>query len=193
MSSLQSGKFLLIFVFTPLPFYLARTLSYFQFIWVTNILEMSKPTEISTLLTEIIRQRNWHRRIGLHQVFDFWGEIVEKDAVALSRPSLIRGSVLWVNVSDSAWMHHLHLQKADMLDRINSRLTDEEITDIRFKIDTSLGQPEKGQITEHRKRSAPDPEQTREFEVMISSLKDKEIRETMKRLWRKFKGIRRKS
>ncbi|MCK5323317.1 MAG: DUF721 domain-containing protein, partial [Desulfobulbaceae bacterium] len=65
-----------------------------------------KPTQISALLAEIIRKRNWHRRIGLHQVFDFWGEIVEKDAAALSRPFLIRGTVLWVNVSDSAWMQH---------------------------------------------------------------------------------------
>ncbi len=151
-----------------------------------------KPTQIGALLAEIIRKRNWHRRIGLHQVFDFWVEIVEKDAAALTRPFLIRGTVLWVNVSDSAWMQHLHFQKADLLDRINSRLTGEEITDIRFKLDMSLGRPEnkKHQIKKIRNTSTPDREQTRKFEAMFSSLKDEELRGTIKRLWRKIKEIR---
>ncbi|MEA2085110.1 MAG: DUF721 domain-containing protein [Thermodesulfobacteriota bacterium] len=151
-----------------------------------------KSTQIGALLAEIIRKRNWRRRIGLHQVFDFWEEIVEKDAAAMSRPFLIRGTVLWVNVSDSAWMQQLHFQKADLLDRINSRLADEEITDIRFKLDMSLGRPEneKHQISENRKTFAPDREQTRKFEAMFASLKDEELRGTIKRLWRKFKEIR---
>ncbi len=79
-----------------------------------------------------------------------------------------------------------------MLDRINSRLAGEEITDIRFNLDMSLGRPEnkKHQIKKNKKTSTPDREQTRKFEAMFSSLKDEELKGTINRLWRKFKEIR---
>ncbi len=84
--------------------------------------QTGKPEEIGALVAQIIKKRKWRRRVNQHQVFDFWGEIVGKDAFVMSRPHLIRGAVLWVQVADSAWMHQLHLRKAELLDKINMRL-----------------------------------------------------------------------
>jgi len=51
-----------------------------------------------------------------------------------ARPFAVKGSLLLIHVSSSAWMHQLRFLKADLLDKINHGLKSQRIDDIKFKI-----------------------------------------------------------
>lgn len=142
-------------------------------------------TDIAKVLSGMFRERGWDRRLGLHAVFHFWDEVVGSAVALQARPSLIRGKVLWVSVSDSVWMQQLHLQKPSLLERINQRLEGETISDIRFQLDLSLGKQEETRGAPPEKSNTVDPARQRDFERMADALGNNEAKRTLKRLWLK--------
>lgn len=153
--------------------------------------ESHKIESVSSLLADIFQKRNWRSRIKMHAVFDFWNEAVGAEIAEKTRPQLIRGKVLWVNVSDSVWMQQLHFQKMMLLEQINERLGKEKIEDIKFHLDTHLNE-----FSEEKKRQTTnsvwplDPERVNEFEKMIEAVDDEGLKKSLKRLWTKFEGTR---
>ena len=146
-----------------------------------------KMTDMKTVLAGLIREKNWEGRLGMHAVFDFWDEVVGDDIAAYARPSLIRGTVLWLDVSDSVWMQQLQFQKNLLLEKINLRLTGTKLTDIRFQLDTSLGRPVSEEVEKTAKRKTePDRKQRERLEEMLDSLADEDLKESMRRIWLKM-------
>lgn len=156
----------------------------------------------------IAKNRNWHQRLELHRVFLFWEEVVGKDIARYAQPFVIRGDVLWVNVSDSIWMQQLHFQKCNLLAAINRRLgsgagrkdnlalAEEargagEFADIRFRIEAVLTMPEPSPRLERPQAPPPDPERVRQFEEMLSAIGDDEVRQAMHRFWMKVERFQR--
>ncbi|MDH5297498.1 MAG: DUF721 domain-containing protein [Desulfobulbaceae bacterium] len=148
------------------------------------------PEKIGSLLTSLFGERNWQRRLGLHALFSFWDEVVEEAIGRRAQPDLIRDTVLWVRVSDSVWMQHLHLMKNVLLDKLNQRLGEVKLTDIRFRIDSTLGRVKPPQPPP---KPAPPVDQARlqQAEAMFASLADEELRKTLRRLWLKTESRRR--
>lgn len=147
-----------------------------------------KISHISNLLDEVFRRKGWGSRMGLHAVFQFWNEVVGKEVARRAQPHVIRGTVLWVRVSDSIWMQQLHLQKTILLEKVNQRLKDEELSDMRFHLDASLGKDQE-EVTPHETHlssQGPNPKQLEEFDRMVSSLSDKKVSKELKKLWLKF-------
>lgn len=147
-----------------------------------NMSSSHKTTHIGSLLAEVFRKKGWDRRLGLHEVFHFWNEVVGKDVAKRAQPYVIRGKVLWVHVSDSVWMQQLHLQKTILLDRINRRLKDEELSDMRFQLDAGLGQAEH-EAARHGVSGGNASAEGKKFEKIASSLHDGEVKDAMKKLW----------
>lgn len=125
----------------------------------------------------------------MHAVFSIWDSIVGREISFRAKPHLIRGKVLWVNVSDSIWMQQLHLQKMDLLERINNKLGDAKLEDIRFQLD-SRSKENPAKAREKNPVWPIDQQRMQEFERMISSLEDEEMKKSLKRLWAKFEGAR---
>ena len=146
--------------------------------------DKGKLTDIATLLSGIIKDRDWQKILNRHRVFEFWDKAVGKDIAAHARPKFIRGLVLWVDVSDSVWMQQLHLQKNYLLEAINKRLGEDQLEDIRFQLTSrlkdSVGQAEDQELVVARK---PDPKDEAEFEGIISMIEDDEIRESLRKIW----------
>ena len=153
--------------------------------------ESHKIESVSNLLADIFRKRNWKSRIKMHAVFDFWNEAVGREIAEKTRPHLIRGKVLWVNVSDSVWMQQLHFQKMMLLEQINKRLDKEKIEDIRFHLDTHFNElPEEDKQRVTHSVWPLDPERVNEFEKMIAAVDDEGLKKSLKRLWTKFEKTR---
>lgn len=149
-------------------------------------------TDIRSLLSTIVKDKNWQQRLKMFDLFEFWNEAVGESVAGQARPYVIRGTVLWVNVTDSVWMQQLQLQKNDLINVINSRLADEKITDIRFRLDRD---PTTKEISvtkspEPMKLKQVDKKMLREFENMISSIESDEVRTSMKNLWIKLHQLR---
>ncbi len=148
--------------------------------------------DVGSLLAGLFRRRNWQRRLGLHALFSFWDEVVGEELARRAQPDLIRGTVLWVRVSDSVWMQQLSLTRTVLVAKLNERLTGDQLTDIRFRIDAALGRP----APEPPPREpAPlvDQARLRQAEALFASLADDQLRATLRRLWLKTETRRRRS
>lgn len=153
--------------------------------------ESDKTEKVSNLLAGIFRERNWAGRIRMHAVFDFWNEAVGSEIAAKTCPQVIRGKVLWVNVSDSVWMQQLHFQKMMLLEQINKRLGKEKIEDIRYHLDTRLKEFSETKSLQKANSVWPlDPGRVKEFEKMIAAVDDEGLKKSLKRLWTKFEKTR---
>ncbi|HIJ79944.1 MAG: DUF721 domain-containing protein [Desulfobulbaceae bacterium] len=149
---------------------------------------LKKIIKIDNLLKELFRKKQWEEKLGLHSVFENWPQLVGEGIASRSRPHLIRGTVLWVNVSDSVWMQQLHLQKMELLDKINRNMPGKgEITDIRFLLNVDAGQqPEPDNHPAKQVELRPiDPDQLKSFQRLITSITDDEMKGRLLRLWTK--------
>ncbi|MBW2465809.1 MAG: DUF721 domain-containing protein [Deltaproteobacteria bacterium] len=144
-----------------------------------------KPVKISRLLSTVFADKKWHGRLELHKVFEFWDRTVGKEIAAVAQPALVRGgNVLWIKVKDSIWMQQLHLQKVLLLEKINIQLKGEKFSDIRFQLDSSLtGTPEPDTVPEKRKTVLLDKKKEQEFDKLIGSLENEDLKASLKSLW----------
>ena len=147
-----------------------------------------KITRIDSLFAELFKKRQWDKRLALHAVFRNWPQVVGPEIAERTAPQVIRGTVLWIAVSDSVWMQQLHLQKQALLEQINANVRGgEKISDIRFQIDAILG--EEKIVADIPSPVAPpppiDPEEQHGFERMIGAIGDAELRTRLLALWRK--------
>ncbi len=147
--------------------------------------DTNKPVEISRLLAAVFKNKKWHSKLELHRVFDFWDSTVGREIAAVAQPSLFRGHVLWVRVTDSIWMQQLHLQKILLLDKINLQLHEEKITDIRFQLNSSLPPPPAPEILKTTP-VFPDKKEEQKFDKLISSLENDDLKASLKSLWVKM-------
>ncbi len=142
---------------------------------------------LQDVLSAILNKRNWKQRVHIHTVFNFWNDVVGADIAAHARPDVIRGSVLWLKVSDQVWMHQLHLQKNTLLQKINEKLAGQvTIADIRFQVDVSLNDTKTAPA--EKTVSPPPPEKVKEFEKLIDGLDDEKIKKSLLRLWLSFES-----
>lgn len=156
--------------------------------------EKKKTATLGTVLDGLLWDRNWQYRLGLNRVFLFWEEIVGHEMAAVVYPEAVHGAVLWVSVPDSMWMQQLHLQKVALLDKLNCRLEKESkgfsgsgkapvIEDIRFKIGRPEHLPKCENVERLVKCHSVDPQREHDFDILSQSIKDDELRASMKRLW----------
>lgn len=145
---------------------------------------MATPKGISTLgglLGEICRDKGWNSRLGLYGIFGMWPEIVGPDISAHAEPVLIRGTVLHVRVTDSVWMQHLQLQKRSLLDALNRRLPEGNLSDMRFEIATG---PFTQKTTKAEILHKPvDLEAEKKIDSLLGAIEDEKVRRSMKHLW----------
>jgi len=146
-----------------------------------------KITRIDSLFAELFKKRQWDKRLALHAVFRNWPQVVGPEIAERTEPQVIRGTVLWIAVSDSVWMQQLHLQKQALLERINANIRgSEKISDIRFQLDVALGEVRVAAESSSRPVVAPqpvDPEAQKGFEGLISAIGDAELRTRLLALW----------
>lgn len=132
-------------------------------------------------LASMYATQQWTRQWRLLHLLQAWPEIVGNQVAALTTPAFFRREVLWIHVQDSAWMHHLHYVKLDLLERINAHLGEHPASDLRW-----LQQPFPAE-TALSARPAPrpiDPARERLFVEMSSAIPNLESRQALFRLWR---------
>ncbi len=158
---------------------------------------------LGEVLSGYAKRRNWQRQLGLNQVFLFWNEVLAPEITAHARPMVIRGDTLWLEVSDPVWGQQLQFETRAILQRLNGRLTalsgDEcenlQLRDIRFKLCHGPWRPT---VKTEEVLPSPGPVDAArqvEFNQLTAGMADKEVRDTLRRLWliMELGNIRRKS
>jgi predicted nucleic acid-binding Zn ribbon protein len=94
--------------------------------------ESTKPSKVSDILTAILTDRGWNSIAKEHRVFTEWSEAVGATISDNARPIRINRGVLVVVVSSPVWAQELSLMKDTIIQRLNSRLGEAIVQDIRF-------------------------------------------------------------
>jgi predicted nucleic acid-binding Zn ribbon protein len=71
---------------------------------------------------------------GILHLVRVWEKTVGPPIADNAKPFAVKGSLLLVHVSSSAWLHQLQFLKAELLDKLNQGLKNERIEEIKFKI-----------------------------------------------------------
>jgi len=162
-----------------------------------------KISALGEVLSGYTKRRNWQRQLGLNQVFLFWDEVLAPDITAHARPRVIKGNTLWLEVSDPVWSQQLQFETRAILQRLNGRLTalskgegeNLQLRDIRFELCHGPWRPAV-KIEEPLPSPGPvDAARQIEFQQLTAGMEDKEVRETLRRLWliMELGNMRRKS
>lgn len=73
------------------------------------------------------------KKFYAQSVLLYWRDIVGDEIAAHSSPVRVIRGMLFVNVTNSVWSHHLFLLKHELIGKINTYIGEEVINDIRFQ------------------------------------------------------------
>ena len=138
-------------------------------------------------------QRNpgLRKRFSQASVWRYWSQVVGERVSQNAWPNRVTSQgVLVVSVRDSIWMERIFLERVSILEELNKRLPDEaQLRDIRPEIGDvdairSIFAPTKG--PHHRARHILEdipPELMDEAEKITSNIKDKVLKERLKKAY----------
>ena len=138
------------------------------------------PQSVSSLLFRITNEQGWRQQLDTHSVFLHWDKLVDKTTSTHARPLKIVGNVLWLEVTNSAWMQQLQFQKIQLLELVNKSLRLSRLEDIRFTL--SDNNPEaRSKPTVHFIQPSLAAQDS--FQKQIADIEDEKIREALMSLW----------
>jgi predicted nucleic acid-binding Zn ribbon protein len=92
-------------------------------------------TPIGQVLESILDQCRSNSGGGILRLVREWEKAVGPPISDNAKPFAVKGSLLLVHVSSSAWLHQLRFLKAELLEKVNLGLKkNQRIEDIKFKI-----------------------------------------------------------
>lgn len=95
---------------------------------------MDLPTvSVADLAPKIVAKCGLANRVKLEDVLAAWEEIVGTFLFKLTRPDTIERGILTVRLMQPTAHHALSLEKAKILKRLQTKLPDAKIRDIRFR------------------------------------------------------------
>jgi predicted nucleic acid-binding Zn ribbon protein len=103
-----------------------------------SVNEMNKRSEaaahISGVLADLLKRLRPEAKEGMLRIRQVWDRVVEEDTARNARPAAFKGSILLVQVTGSAWIHHLQFQRKELISRLNADFGKTVVTDIKFKV-----------------------------------------------------------
>ena len=92
------------------------------------------PEPVNAVLERVLGSLNLGLKVKQYRIWDVWNSLVGEAIARQAQPQQIRAMVLWVAVSNSTWMQQLEFMKRQIIERINERIGETVIRDIRFRI-----------------------------------------------------------
>ncbi len=91
-------------------------------------------TPLGRVLKSILDQCRSDSSGGILHLRHVWETAVGAPISDNAKPFAVKGSLLLVHVSSSAWLHQLQFLKTELLEKLNLGLKNDRIEDIKFKI-----------------------------------------------------------
>ncbi len=119
-----------------------------------------------------------------HRVWEVWEEAVGPELAARARPLSVRGGVLTVGVTSSAWAQQLSFLRTEILSRLNAHLADTPLKAIRIRAVEPEPSPAGRPSPPERPAPRPVPGWARErVHRVTQGVADPEVRRALERLW----------
>lgn len=92
------------------------------------------PEKVDSILERVFRGLNLGIRVKQYHIWEVWDDVVGEHIAREAQPKQIRNMILWVHVSSSTWMQQLEFMKQDIVSKLNERIGEKVVHDIRFRI-----------------------------------------------------------
>ena len=92
------------------------------------------PEKIHSILERVLSGLNLGIKAKQFEIWEVWDSVVGQHIARQAQPQQIRNMVLWTVVSSSTWMQQLGFMKKTIVDRLNERIGEEVVKDIRFRM-----------------------------------------------------------
>ena len=96
-----------------------------------------KTNRIGNIIPAIIE--GWQKKLKgpAQKIFSVWEDAVGKKIAEQAKPKYVDGNKLCVEVKNSVWLSELsRFHKKEIIEKINEKLGEDLITEIRFQIST---------------------------------------------------------
>ncbi len=88
-------------------------------------------------LADFLKERGWDKKIEGYQIIDHWEEVVGEELAQHAQPIKIEEQTLFLRVKSSVWANELNLRKGEIIEKINLKIKEPTISDLRFKVQPS--------------------------------------------------------
>lgn len=86
------------------------------------------------LVKNIIKNLGGKNKLGEEEILKAWEKAVGRKAAAHSAPASFKKSGLVITVDGSGWLYELTTKKREILKKLEAKLNNKKIKDIRFRI-----------------------------------------------------------
>jgi len=137
---------------------------------------------IGSLLSPLVRSMGLEGALKLESMQRQWADIVGDQLSLHMWPSNLLNNELLVSVDSPLWLQQISFYKADIIKRLHSF----DVRDIRFRLGR-IGSHKKRQESRPAKdaRAFPDTDAIEYIEATVSGIKDKELKEGIRKAMEK--------
>jgi hypothetical protein len=149
---------------------------------------------LARLLTQTLEHRGLGRVVLLSRLQQHWPEIVGPQLAKVAQPEGVRSRVLFISVADAVWLQQLKFYQSQVLQNMRRVLGDMPI----HRLYCTLAAPARASRPSEAKPSETDlpplpltAEEERQVVAGSDNIADPELRELVRRTWRKGWQVRR--
>lgn len=127
------------------------------------------------------------------KILDNWNEVVGKQISSISQPDHFKFQTLFVNVSDSNWLHELVFFEEKIIEKINKYTGKKLVQKIYFRVSDFAYKVTKKTISNEDVAvgflDLTNSNDEKEVDLTMKSLGDPELKKVLKRIMMKGRGV----
>ena len=88
--------------------------------------------KLKKVLKKAIKEAGFKKAIDQEDAVSVWGEVVGKNISAVTKPTGVDKGTLVIKTESATWRQELHMQKKEIINKINKKIGSIAIKEIRF-------------------------------------------------------------
>ncbi len=154
---------------------------------------MNKLSPLGRILNKSFKNRGIDFKITQQKVIDHWLDIVGEPIDSVTKPRYFKFRTLFVNVSDSMWLHQLVFMEDQIKEKINSFMGKKLVQKIYFKVGESSSSNAKKPLEKEDSQidlvGFINKNDEKDADAVLNALKDSDLKIALKRIMIKGRGV----
>ena len=88
--------------------------------------------QLKKVLEKAINESGFKKAINQEEAVSIWGEVVGKNISAVTKATGVDKGTLIIKTESATWRQELHMQKKEIINKINKKIGSIAIKEIRF-------------------------------------------------------------
>jgi len=101
----------------------------------------SRPLPVGGILVNLLRRHNLSKDLWIYEIQRLWPTLVGATTAARCWPASLHKGLLVIHVADSTWVQELTYLKAQLLKKVQSAISSEAVTALRFYVRAGASAP----------------------------------------------------